>query len=224
MSLVSLEKLSEAVQNILGSKVQNKELLRSELTLEIAATDLIEVCSTLREHSLFQFEMLMDACGVDYLQYGVSEWKTEDATQSGFSRGVTTQLGSFTWTKPRFAVVYHLLSIELNQRIRLKVFVSEENPIVPSVINIWNSANWYEREVFDLFGIFFSGHPDLRRILTDYGFMGHPFRKDFPLMGEVEMRYSAKDQRVIYEPVSIEMRTLVPKTIRSDNRYLGNEE
>jgi len=121
-------------------------------------------------------------------------------------------------------VVYHLLSIKHNHRIRLRTFALGEPPMVPSVIELWNSANWYEREVFDLFGILFEGHPDLRRILTDYGFIGHPFRKDFPLIGNVEMRYSAKDQRVVYEPVSIEPRILVPKTIRHDHRYLKEEE
>jgi NADH-quinone oxidoreductase subunit C len=176
----------------------------------------------LRDAPEFQFEMLMDLCGVDYLHYGVSDWSTEQATETSFSRGVEpTHSGlQISWDKPRFAVVYHLLSIQHNQRLRLKTFTDNDPPIIPSVIEIWNSANWYEREAFDLFGILFDGHPDLRRILTDYGFIGHPFRKDFPVSGNVEMRYSAKEGRVLYEPVSITPRTLVPKTIRDDNRYL----
>ena len=128
------------------------------------------------------------------------------------------------WKGPRFAVVYHLLSIQNNHRIRVKTFAPDEMPVVDSVINIWASANWYEREAFDFFGILFEGHPDLRRILTDYGFIGHPFRKDFPLIGNVEMRYDAEKQRVVYEPVSIEPRVLVPKVVREDHRYLIEAE
>ncbi|MEJ2406907.1 MAG: NADH-quinone oxidoreductase subunit C, partial [Candidatus Thiodiazotropha sp.] len=144
----------------------------------------------------FHFEQLIDLCGVDYLDYGNGRW-----------------------TGPRFAVVYHLLSVKNNHRIRLRTFVGDDMPRVDSVNDIWNSANWYEREAFDLFGIAFDGHPDLRRILTDYGFIGHPFRKDFPLSGNVEMRYDPEQQRVIYQPISIEPRTLVPRVIRDDNRY-----
>ncbi|WP_455198073.1 NADH-quinone oxidoreductase subunit C, partial [Kaarinaea lacus] len=166
-------------------------------------------------------------CGVDYLAYGLAEWETSSATGSGFSRGVehkeiAHQAGE---DRPRFAVVYHLLSIKHNCRLRVKAMLSESNPVIDSVIDIWNSVNWFEREAFDLFGIMFDGHPDLRRILTDYGFIGHPFRKDFPLIGNVEMRYDANRQRVIYEPVSIEPRTLVPKVIRDDqkpSRSAGN--
>jgi NADH-quinone oxidoreductase subunit C len=162
----------------------------------------------------------MDVCGVDYLDYGFSEWATEETTLTGFSRGVESEPKRvIPWHKPRFAVVYHLLSVSLNHRIRLRTFPLGEPPIVNSVIEIWESANWFEREAFDLFGIMFEGHPDLRRILTDYGFIGHPFRKDFPLIGNVEPRYDAAEQRVIYEPVSILPRTLVPKVIREDNRY-----
>lgn len=196
-----------------------------EITLEVPVAELLEVCDALKREDAFKFEMLMDLCGVDYLDYGVSEWLTNDATTTGFSRGVERIPPEIPWTKPRFAVVYHLLSLSKNQRLRLKTFPTQEDPpSVPSVMSIWNSANWYEREAFDLFGIFFENHPDLRRLLTDYGFVGHPFRKDFPLIGKVEVRYSAEDQRVIYQPVTIPPRTLVPKTIRDDNRYLKEKE
>jgi len=171
----------------------------------------------------------MDVSGVDYLSYGRSEWETASATSTGFSRGVSRgnapEAGeriAETKYEPsgRFAVVYHLLSVTHNHRLRLKVFCEDDQrPILDSVIDIWSAADWYEREVFDLYGIVFRGHPDLRRLLTDYGFIGHPFRKDFPLIGNVEMRYDSEKARVVYEPVSIEARTLVPKTIRSDNRY-----
>lgn len=216
-----LEGLANTIHDLLGTKISSTQIAFQELTLEIASEHLLEVCQFLKEASLLKFEMLMDVCGVDYLDYGVSEWTTFESTKTGFSRGVEMrERGSLdsaitTWDKPRFAVVYHLLSITHNHRVRLKVFANGEPSIVPSVVNIWNSANWFEREAFDLFGIHFEGHPDLRRILTDYGFIGHPFRKDFPLIGNVEMRYSASEQRVVYEPVSIQPRTLVPKTIRN---------
>ena len=163
----------------------------------------------------------MDVCGVDYLDYGKSEWVGDDATSTGFERGVMRErkLQAHEFTGPRFAVVYHLLSIALNQRIRVKVRLEEADLLVDSVVEIWPSANWFEREAFDFYGILFKGHPDLRRILTDYGFIGHPFRKDFPLSGYVEVRYDATQQRVVYEPVDIEPRVLVPKVIRDDSRY-----
>jgi NADH-quinone oxidoreductase subunit C len=166
----------------------------------------------------------MDVCGVDYLTYGTDEWNTEDATETGFSRGVERGPVILDETEAfpekRFAVVYHLLSLANNLRLRLRIFTGTENPpIVKSVVDIWNSANWFERETFDLYGILFEGHPDLRRILTDYGFIGHPFRKDFPLIGNVEVSYDAEKGRVAYKPVSIEPRTLVPRVIRDDNRY-----
>jgi NADH-quinone oxidoreductase subunit C len=166
----------------------------------------------------------MDVCGVDYLRYGIDEWTTESATESGFSRGVEREFvimdESDSFDPRRFAVVYHLLSLKNNSRLRLRVFTGGDNPpIVDSVVTVWNSANWFEREVFDLYGILFHGHPDLRRLLTDYGFIGYPFRKDFPLIGTVEVRYDPEKGRVAYEPVSIEPRTLVPKVIRDDNRY-----
>lgn len=214
--------LAKELQEKLGNRISEVKLAFGECSLEVVPDKLIETCLLLRDEPTFQFEMLIDICGVDYLDYGISEWATEDTTNIGFSRGVYPQKTDIKWNKPRFAVVYHLLSLKLNRRLRVKCYIDGEPPIIPSVINIWNSANWYEREAFDLFGILFDGHPDLRRILTDYGFIGHPFRKDFPLIGNVEMRYSAKDERVIYEPVSITPRTLVPKTIREDNRYLGH--
>ncbi len=187
-----------------------------QITLEILIEDLLQTCLLLRDAAEFKFDLLLDICGVDYLLYGIDEWATKSATSQGFSRGVTCIAAEDTEIKrpARFAVVYHLLSTQLNQRLRLKVFTPGDPPHIPSVLDVWSSANWYEREAFDLFGIIFDGHPDLRRILTDYGFIGHPFRKDFPLIGQVEMRYDALAARVIYEPVSIAPRTLVPKVIR----------
>ena len=167
------------------------------LTLEIRREDVSNVCRTLRDDPVFAYEQLMDLCGVDYLDYG------KEAPQRA-------------WRGPRFAVVYHLLSLKHNRRLRLRAFLDNEMPMIASVVEIWNSANWFEREAFDLFGIVFEGHPDLRRILTDYGFVGHPFRKDFPLIGQVEMRYDAEKQRVVYQPVTIEPRTLVPRVIREE--------
>lgn len=194
----------------------NLYMAYDQITLEIKAEVLFESCLVLRDNAEFKFDLLLDLCGVDYLLYGVDEWATQSATSQGFSRGVTCIATSEADIKKptRFAVVYHLLSTQLNQRLRLKVFTPGDPPHIPSILNIWSSANWYEREAFDLFGIIFDGHPDLRRILTDYGFIGHPFRKDFPLIGQVEMRYDALAACVIYEPVSIAPRTLVPKVIR----------
>ncbi len=195
-----------------------------ELTYQVDKDRLIEVATVLRDEPAFRFEQLMDVCGVDYLSYGQDEWTTESATESGFSRGVDRnpvildEADSFD--PRRFAVVYHLLSLHHNARLRLRVYTGIDNPpIVRSLVDVWSSANWFEREVFDLYGVLFDGHPDLRRILTDYGFIGHPFRKDFPLIGTVEVRYDPDKGRVAYQPVSIEPRTLVPKVIRDDNRY-----
>jgi NADH-quinone oxidoreductase subunit C len=192
---------------------------------EVRAAELLEVARTLREGEGLKFEMCMDVAGVDYLEYGRAEWKTEHATVSGFSRGVARaripgDAAGTTLPGRRFAVVYQLLSISLNQRLRLKVFCPDDaQPVIDSVTGIWASADWFEREAFDLFGILFRGHADLRRLLTDYGFIGHPFRKDFPLIGNVEVRYDPERRRVVYQPVSIEPRVLVPKVIRHDNRY-----
>jgi NADH-quinone oxidoreductase subunit C len=203
-----------------------------ELTFEVRSAQLLDVATALRDHPELKFEMCMDVCGVDYLSHGVAEWKTEEATASGFSRGVnresgdadgpvvTGAVGEVTPPGRRFAVVYHLLSLSFNQRLRLKVFcLDDDEPMVDSVVGIWASVDWFEREAFDLYGIMFRGHPDLRRLLTDYGFIGHPFRKDFPISGNVEVRYDPEKGRVVYQPVSIEPRVLVPKVIRHDNRY-----
>ena len=195
-----------------------------ELTWEVAVDDIVYVTSALRDEPEFGVDQLIDVCGVDYLTYGNAEWTTESATGSGFSRGVERKPvildESDTFEPCRFAVVYHLLSVSHNYRMRLRVFTGENNPpIVPSLVDVWSSANWFEREAFDLFGILFEGHPDLRRIMTDYGFIGHPFRKDFPLTGNVEVKYDTNKGRVVYQPVTIEERTLVPRVIRDDNRY-----
>ena len=194
-----------------------------EVTIEVAPVQWIDTARTLRDDPGLAFSMLIDLCGVDYLQYGHSEWKTNQATGSGYSRGVQREViidESPSFAPGRFGVVVHLLSLQHNVRLRMKGFATPDNPPrIPSLIDIWRSCDWYEREAFDLFGIVFDGHPDLRRILTDYGFIGHPFRKDFPLSGNVEVRYDADKGRVAYEPVSIEPRTLVPRVIREDNRY-----
>ena len=221
--------IAALVEANLGERVQRLENGAGELGYACAPADLVECCRTLRDTEGLQFEMLMDLCGVDYLSYGRAEWETASATTTGFSRGVLDRgdaaagerLAETNYQPPsRFAVVYHLLSIANNSRLRLKVACGDdERPMLDSVIGVWASADWFEREAFDLFGILFVGHPDLRRILTDYGFIGHPFRKDFPLIGKTEVRYDPKKGRVVYEPVSIEPRTLVPKAIRDDNRY-----
>lgn len=207
-----------------GEKLTRVASTCGELTYQLDKDDLIEVARALRDEPALRFEMLIDVCGVDYLSFGTDEWTTESATESGFSRGVEREPvildESDTFDPERFAVVYHLLSLKHNARLRLRVFTGDSNPpVVKSVVGIWNSANWFEREAFDLFGVLFEGHPDLRRILTDYGFIGHPFRKDFPLIGNVEVRYDPDKGRVAYQPVTIEPRTLVPKVIRDDNRY-----
>jgi NADH-quinone oxidoreductase subunit C len=191
-----------------------------EVTVEVTAEQLIGVATTLRDDESLRFSILIDLCAVDYAEYGKADWKTsESATRTGYSRGV--ERGEYSgshWSGTRFAVVYHLLSIHSNERVRIRVGCVGEPPVVPSVIDVWASANWFEREAFDLFGVLFSGHPDLRRLLTDYGFVGHPFRKDFPLIGHVESRYDPVQGRVVYEPVSIEPRILVPRVIRNDGR------
>jgi NADH-quinone oxidoreductase subunit C len=200
-----------------------------EATIEVQTSKALEVFRTLRKD--FAFEQLIDLCGADYAAYGDSEWATNETTHKGFSRGVTERsIGRSalavrqvkeTAGASRFAVVYHLLSIAHNERLRVRIYApDDELPRVASVCNIWAAANWYEREAFDLFGIIFEGHPDLRRILTDYGFIGYPFRKDFPLIGNVEMRYDPERGRIVYEPVSIEPRVLVPRVVRKDHRYL----
>ena len=218
------ETLATRLDERFGEQVTLVPSTCGEITIEVARSDLIAVATGLRNDADFGFEMLMDVCGIDYLSYGKAEWATSSATGTGFSRGVEREpviLDEAEEFDPRrFAVVYHLLSLQHNMRLRMRVYTGTDNPpIVRSVVDIWNSANWFEREAFDLYGILFEGHPDLRRILTDYGFIGHPFRKDFPLTGNVEVSYDSDKGRVAYQPVSIEPRTLVPKVIRADNRY-----
>ncbi len=191
-----------------------------ELGAEVASAELLAVAKVLRDAPALQFGMLIDVAGVDYLDYGRTEWRAEQATSSGFSRGVNRAAGHTLRGDRRYAVAYQLLSLTHNRRLRLRVWCEgEEDPTVDSLTDVWASANWFEREAFDLYGILFRGHPDLRRLLTDYGFIGHPFRKDFPLIGNVEVRYDSELKRVIYEPVTIQPRTLVPRVIRHDNRY-----
>jgi NADH-quinone oxidoreductase subunit C len=229
------QELADALHAEFADRLETVVVAFDEVTAEISADNLLDVATALRDNETFQFQQLVDLCGVDYSQYGRVEWQTEDASRAGFSRGVDDvatmgrlqfgdELDSLTPRGRRFAAVYHLISYAHNQRLRLRVFALDDDfPMVPTVTGVWASADWYEREAFDLFGILFSGHPDLRRILTDYGFVGHPFRKDFPLVGNVEMRYDPERARVVYEPVSIEPRVLVPRVKREDHRYLADE-
>jgi NADH-quinone oxidoreductase subunit C len=214
----SLQTLRAELQERFADIPFEANIAYGELTIEVPTADLFQVCQAL--HNRFDFSQLIDLCGIDYSQYGQSEWETKQASSTGFTRGVSKGVHKENHENPRFAVIYHLLSIKRNQRLRVRAFAEGEPPRIDSVVTIWTSANWFEREAFDLYGILFEGHPDLRRILTDYGFIGHPFRKDFPLSGNVEMRYDPSSKRVVYEPVSIEPRTLVPKVIRHDNRYV----
>jgi NADH-quinone oxidoreductase subunit C len=233
--------LAAKVDAALSGRVRRAASLPHELAYEVEAAKLREVCTVLRDAPELKFEQLIDAAGVDYLVYGRDEWQTNTATRSGFSRGRVARVGPPADSsdagegghgeavipdgvahRPRYAVAYQLLSITHNARIRLIGLceMSEaEEPVIDSLIDIWSSANWFEREAFDLYGILFRDHPDLRRILTDYGFIGHPFRKDFPLSGNVEVRYDPEKKRVVYQPVTIEPRVLVPKVIRDDHRY-----
>lgn len=189
-----LDQLHQDVQSALGAKLIQASIALNELNLLCRAEDYLAVCLCLRDDPRFRFEQLIDLCGVDYQTYA-------DVEQEG----------------PRYAVVCHLLSVSMNQRVRLRVFVADEAfPILPTLVDVWPVANWYEREAFDMFGIMFENHPDLRRLLTDYGFVGHPFRKDFPMIGLVEMRYDPEQQRVIYQPVSIDERNNVPRVIRNE--------
>jgi NADH-quinone oxidoreductase subunit C len=217
-----LEALAQAIALGVPGKLTRVANHVGELTYEVPPQELLTTAALLRDAPDLKFEMCMDVCGVDYLEHGRDEWNTQSATSSGFSRGVQRGAPRAGELAPgrRFAAVYHLLSISLNQRLRLRVFCADDDaPMVDSVTGIWAGANWFEREAFDLFGILFKGHPDLRRLLTDYGFIGHPFRKDFPLSGNVEVRYDPEKGRVIYQPVTIDPRVLVPKVIRHDNRY-----
>ena len=189
----TVEELQGTLGAALGERAGAARIDRGQLTIDVAAGDLLAACTTLRDAAGLRFTILVDLLGIDYRGYANS------------------------WEGPRFAVVYNLLSVELNQRVRLRVACADDDfPALDSVMRIWPSANWYEREAFDLYGIVFRGHPDLRRILTDYGFMGHPFRKDFPIMGYVEMRYDPDQKRVVYQPVTIEPREIVPRVIREE--------
>jgi NADH-quinone oxidoreductase subunit C len=217
-------KLVSALQSEFGDALLSICEAQNEVTVTCCVTRVLSVLSQLRDGALLAFDQLIDVCAVDYLQYGESDWQTDSATLQGFSRAVSTDAQVPEQNNPRFAVVYHLLSTVKNHRLRVKVWVDEPHLIVPSVHTIWKSANWFEREAYDLYGILFDSHPDLRRILTDYGFIGHPFRKDFPLSGHVEMRYDAATQKVIYDPVDIEPRITVPRVVRHDNRYLNKAE
>ncbi len=231
----SLQQLQESLRGVFADKLISLTVSLGEVTIEVSPDNLIEVASELRDNEQLQFAQLVDLCGVDYSQYGQTEWQTDDASRAGFSRGVEgassmgrlqfgDELESTVAEGRRFAMVCHLISYRNNMRLRMRCFGADDSfPVIPSLVNVWRVADWYEREAFDLFGILFSDHPDLRRILTDYGFVGHPFRKDFPLVGNVEMRYDPEKERVIYQPVSIEPRVLVPRVKRDDHRYLSGE-
>ncbi len=223
--MTKLISLAEKIETELGAMQTSVAIANNEITIECDVADIFSLLTQLKNHESFAFDQLIDLCAVDYLLYGEFDWKTDSASESGFSRAVDSgDERDCPPEKPRFAVVYHLLSTTLNQRVRVKVFVAEPHLAIPSANEIWKAANWFEREAYDLYGILFENHPDLRRILTDYGFIGHPFRKDFPLSGHVEMRYDASYQKVVYEPVDLEPRITVPKVIRHDNRYRDNTE
>lgn len=200
-----LETLIQNLPLVLGEQLIDSVLHVGEITITCKADNLLAVCQTLRDHPVFKFEQLIDLCGVDYAEYGQDANAVEPS-----------------WTGLRYATVYHFLSVKLNHRLRLKVFSEDDEfPVLPTLVDVWPVANWYEREAFDLYGIMYQGHPDLRRLLTDYGFVGHPFRKDFPMIGHVEMRYDPEQQRVIYQPVSIESRNNVPRVIRGEGFHNG---
>ncbi|WP_047533973.1 NADH-quinone oxidoreductase subunit C [Methylotenera sp. N17] len=194
-----LEQLSAQIKLALGDVLTKHTVAQGEITIEVKCTDMIAACYKLREHAELKFEQLIDLCGVDYSEYGDGQWQGA-----------------------RFAVVLHLLSVSLNQRVRVRVFAADDDfPVFTTLIDVWPVANWFEREAFDLYGMMFENHPDLRRLLTDYGFVGHPFRKDFPMIGNVEMRYDPVQQRVVYQPVSIELRNNVPRVIRDEGFHHG---
>ena len=226
----SLEKKLTAQFDTLITDIKEEH---GELSCEVAPENWFQVCQQLSTDSQFSFEQLIDLCGVDYLGFGESEWQTDAISSTGFSRGISKiGPGRFSWEDRktelmdrRFAVVINLLSIKNNTRLRVKCFAPDSGVLaIPSLVKIWSVADWFEREAFDLFGIIFVGHPDLRRLLTDYGFIGHPFRKDFPLIGNVEVKYDEEKGRVVYQPVTIEPRVTIPKTIRKDARYAENQE
>lgn len=214
---------NSVLENHIQSKIISESVTLNkafnELTIEVSLDKLYSTLQMLRDDSVFRFDTLIDVAGVDYSVFGQTEWETVDATSHGFLRGRTV---ADVLPAPKLAVVYHLLSTSLNHRVRVRAYCPDA-PIVPSVVELWAAANWFEREAYDMFGILFEGHPDLRRILTDYGFIGHPFRKDFPVSGHVEMRYDAESKRCVYGPVEIDPRILVPKVVREDNRYESAE-
>jgi len=214
-----LQRLDDALRRILGSKIVSLDERCSELTLVVDAAEYCAVATALRDHADLHFEQLIDLCGVDYGAYGRVAMEVASSELDGDGPG---ESGS---NHPaRFASVVHLLSLEHNWRLRMRAYCPEDQmPVIDSLIDVWPSANWFEREAFDLFGIVFVGHPDLRRILTDYGFVGHPFRKDFPISGHVEMRYDPEQRRVVYQPVSIEPRNNVPRMLREDT-YADTDE
>jgi NADH-quinone oxidoreductase subunit C len=216
--MTRVEATAQAIATRLGDRARPIAALPGEFAADIAPPDLIAACRELRDAPDLAFEQLIDLSGIDYLDYGRAEWTTLDATATGFSRGVERgPRDEAPAAEGRFAVSYQLLSVSRNTRLRLRCLCpAGEPPMIDSVTEVWASANWYEREAFDLYGILFRGHPDLRRILTDYGFIGHPFRKDFPLSGRVEVRYDPARGRIVHEPVSIEPRVTVPKVIRKE--------
>ncbi|HCU89035.1 MAG TPA: NADH-quinone oxidoreductase subunit C [Gammaproteobacteria bacterium] len=220
-----VENIAAIISERFGDAIISQAVDRGELTVVVRAKDVVAVGVRLRDDEQLLFSQLSDLSGIDYLSYGHADWQTHSATDSGFSRGVRRTEPTLSKDIPaRFAVVYQLLSMRHNFRLRLKAFLDDDAPRIDSVVDVWPSADWYEREAFDLFGILFNSHPDLRRILTDYGFIGHPFRKDFPLEGHVEVRYDLDKNRVIYQPVSIEKRVLVPKVTREDVRVVKTVE
>ncbi|MCH8163962.1 MAG: NADH-quinone oxidoreductase subunit C [Proteobacteria bacterium] len=216
----SVETLTTSLSQRFGDALTDAHVACGQAVIELKPNQLLAVCQSLKDEETYSFEQLIDLCGVDYSTYGKADWETQSTSDTGFSRGVSEDIfDDEAEARPRFAVVYHLLSIRHNHRLRVRCMIDETPAKIESVVNIWASANWYEREAFDLFGILFEGHPDLRRILTDYGFIGHPFRKDFPLEGNVEVRYDPEQKRVVYQPVTITNRVLVPRVIRDDTRY-----
>ena len=214
-----IETLAAALPSALGAALQNVATALGEVTAVVSADGLVEAMRALRDRPELRFEVMLDLCGVDYSAYGATR---PDIDYFG-SDAMPAEPPEPRKHAKRFAVVYHLLSLANNQRLRVRAYAPDnEFPVLPSMIDVWPCANWYEREAFDLYGIVFTGHPDLRRILTDYGFVGHPFRKDFPLSGHVEMRYDPEQRRVIYQPVSIEPREVIPRIIREEN-YADSE-
>jgi NADH-quinone oxidoreductase subunit C len=218
MNRSQADALSALIAPLIGDDLLDSQFAAGELTLTVKPAHIDVHLRALRDAPDLAFAQLSDLSGVDYSTYGEADWVTHQATASGFSRAVSRgqESSAKESAATRFAVVYQLMSIHRNQRLRVKALLPEDEPMLPSVVDVYPVADWYEREAFDLFGILFEGHPDLRRILTDYGFIGHPFRKEFPLEGYVEVRYDPERKRVVYQPVSIEPRTLVPRVIRDD--------